>query len=548
MKPFKRFVSATLIICALLIALPLTASAYGTYTSDDGTVFTYTTNEDGGTVTITGCAGTGTALTVPGTIEGLTVTGLGDGAFGGLKFATVDIPDSVTAIGSGCFKGCAALQSVTIPDRVKELGSSCFEDCVMLTSVVCGLDLLSIGDNCFRNCTKLQSVELNDGLTRIGAYAFQKCKQLSSISLPDSVEELGEYALSGCSKLNAVTLSSSLTRIEDHLLDSCLVITSVVIPEGVTYIGDYVFNNNTSTLVITVPASVTYIGVQQFSYPNRITVKLCAGSYAETFFTTVNTETITGTRPVTGMALADGAESVTVPYGQELKPNLAISPEAHDGYVSFASDNESVVSVTESGKLYGAGTGSANITATASSGATFTFTATVKTLTGVEVTAMPDSAEYGYGDKPDYTGMVLTARYADGTSSEVSGYTVSGYSRASLGEQTVTVSYCGEEATFSVETSKHTLGSVTDGLSYDYKAGKNDILTFDGEIPSGCAVYVAEYLDDALTLRVSAVSAIDGEIRMSGDFAFARIFVLDAAFAPICGTVTLYRASLHDPN
>src|SRR5215831_14710504 len=67
-----RVLCPTWLLPLLLLALPVTLEAQ----------FTYTTNGDG-TITITGYTGPGSAVTIPSTINGIAVTGMGDDAFYG---------------------------------------------------------------------------------------------------------------------------------------------------------------------------------------------------------------------------------------------------------------------------------------------------------------------------------------------------------------------------------------------------------------------------------------------------------------------------------
>jgi hypothetical protein len=62
--------------------------------------YTYITNSDN-TITITGCTGAGGDVTIPDTIDGLTVTSIANGAFqhnGSLT--NITIPASIISLGS----------------------------------------------------------------------------------------------------------------------------------------------------------------------------------------------------------------------------------------------------------------------------------------------------------------------------------------------------------------------------------------------------------------------------------------------------------------
>lgn len=99
---------------------------------------------------------------------------------------SVIIPDGVTAIGSGAFRGCGGITSITIP---------------------CGVT--SIGDCAFYGCDGLINVRIPDSVTSIGKYAFCCCGSLTSIEVSDNVASIGEGAFGGCSRLRRIVFNGT---------------------------------------------------------------------------------------------------------------------------------------------------------------------------------------------------------------------------------------------------------------------------------------------------------------------------------------------------
>ena len=194
----------------------LTATNAGGTTSGDDRIFItdrvsgnyrYATNDD--TATITGYTGPGGEVTIPGTINGLPVTGIGYRAFAiNATLTGVVIPDGVTTIGTEAFYFCKGLTSVTIPDSVTTIGYAAFRESDKLASVNLPENLTSIGDLAFYYCLPLTHVTIPSSTTTIGAWAFWYCG-LTTVTIPGSVTTIGEYAFRNCTALNSAAFQGN---------------------------------------------------------------------------------------------------------------------------------------------------------------------------------------------------------------------------------------------------------------------------------------------------------------------------------------------------
>jgi len=170
----------------LLLAVPTLVQAQ----------FSYVTN--GGAITITGYTGPGGAVPIPGTIDGLPVTGIGDYAFAFRTSLTeVTIPGSVTSIGAWAFRYCSSLTSVTIGNGVTSIGDEAFNSCTSLTSVTIGNGVASIGDGAFESCDSLTSVTIPNSVASIGDYAFFFGTGLRAVYFQGDAPTFGQDVFSG---------------------------------------------------------------------------------------------------------------------------------------------------------------------------------------------------------------------------------------------------------------------------------------------------------------------------------------------------------------
>ena len=240
----------------------------------DASCFTTTTNEDN-TITITDYdASCGTDIVIPKTINGNTVTTIGESAFDYNQLTSVTIPNSVTTIGSYAFYH-NQLTSVTIPNTVTTIGESAFRS-NQLTSVTIPNSVTTIGGSAFNDnllpddqAFIYERTDNNsDGIAEIDntiiiSYGGANKQPI----IPDSVTTIGTGAFRS-NQLTSVVIPDSVTIIGTDAFRSNQ-LTSVVISDSVTTIGSYAFSSNKLTSV-TIPNSVTYLSC--FAFDDTVTI------------------------------------------------------------------------------------------------------------------------------------------------------------------------------------------------------------------------------------------------------------------------------------
>jgi hypothetical protein len=120
--------------------------------------WTYEIKADG-TVEIRKYTGRERHLTVPGLIDGIAVTSIGDSAFSGNRgLRSISIPEGVTEIGNNAFFNNSELRWVTLPDSLEHIGYSAFFNCIRLTHILIPRNVTYIGFEAFGGTSNLMTV------------------------------------------------------------------------------------------------------------------------------------------------------------------------------------------------------------------------------------------------------------------------------------------------------------------------------------------------------------------------------------------------------
>ena len=222
-----------------------------------------------------GCSGL-TELTLPNS-----VTSIGESAFSGCSGLTeLTLPNSVTSIGNYAFSDCSGLEKITVDRGNKRYDSwgncNSIIDTETNTLIVgCKNSVIpnsvtSIGDGAFRGCSGLTELTLPNSVMSIGDCAFYGCSGLTELILPNSVRSIGDIAFTYCSGLEKITVESGNSCYDSR--DNCNSIIDTefntlivgcknsVIPNSVTSIGYYAFYGCSGLTGLTLPDSVASIG------------------------------------------------------------------------------------------------------------------------------------------------------------------------------------------------------------------------------------------------------------------------------------------------
>jgi hypothetical protein len=203
----KTYFEIGLVLVGLALANPAVAQ------------FDFITNADN-TITITGYIGSGGDVTIPSTINGLTVTAIGDSAFDGLTNVTsVTIPDSVVSLGDWAFAGCA-LSSVTLGSGITNIPSYAFYGSGLI-SVAVPNSVISIDNDAFLACGSLTNVTIPNSVTRIMEAAFLQCFNLQGVIFPSSVSYIGDSAFLDCEYATGFYFTGNAPIVEGSAFEYC---------------------------------------------------------------------------------------------------------------------------------------------------------------------------------------------------------------------------------------------------------------------------------------------------------------------------------------
>lgn len=198
------------------------------------------------------------------------ITSIADCLFsycGSLK--NIEIPNSVTTIGDRAFEECNSLTSINIPNNITSIGDWAFEDCIGLEGIEITNSTIDIGDWAFEGCISLESIKITNSTIDVGDWAFEDCIGLEDIKITNSTIDIGDWAFEYCISLTNIEMTNSTVRsIGSWAFKNCISLSNIELSNGVTSISGYAFEGCRNLTKIEIPNSVTYIGGYAFKNCN----------------------------------------------------------------------------------------------------------------------------------------------------------------------------------------------------------------------------------------------------------------------------------------
>ncbi|HOO06590.1 MAG TPA: leucine-rich repeat protein [Ruminococcus sp.] len=238
-----------------------------------------------------------------------TVTTIGTFAFTGADLVEeVTLPKTVTDVEMGAFGGCSGLTKLTVLNKKCNIDPSGVTVCqyydyeyqdsekvytsTRYSGIIAGYVGSTTEEFAFNNGLKFLDLDtgeviqkgqcgddmtysIKNGILSITGSgemyddpSFRSNSEVTDIFIEEGVTAIGENAFKNFSKLRTVALPSTLKDIGDYAFYQCSNLNSVTLPSGLENIGSYAFYNCKGLSSISIPGTVKTIDDRAFYYCN----------------------------------------------------------------------------------------------------------------------------------------------------------------------------------------------------------------------------------------------------------------------------------------
>lgn len=210
--------------------------------------------------------------------------------------AHATVPDGVSIVKSGAFRGNTTVRSIVLPDSVREVEPNAFAGCTALESIRLSESMKKLAFGLFEGCAALRSVRIPHSVRDIESGTFKRSGS-ERICIPAGVCDIAGDAFAYCDKLISIEIAQdnahmhnrdnciyltrhrwlkcgcndgalpsdgSISCIYDDAFEGNMRVTECVVPEGVEHIGNGAFAHCKNLSRVALPESLRSIGAQAF--------------------------------------------------------------------------------------------------------------------------------------------------------------------------------------------------------------------------------------------------------------------------------------------
>lgn len=195
-----------------------------------------------------------------------TIIHIGEQAFLGCAFESLDLPDSLESIGDYAFHYCGSLESVNLPRSLQSIGENAFGNCLRLTEISFPHSIIDMKEYAFFACRRLQTIDITPTFTTtIKEHTFRYCSALNKVDISPTITSIGANSFDDCNSIRSIKLQYGLQTIRWQAFANCTSLQSVQIPPSTISIDGEAFLGCTSLRVVYVPSRAIHIARSAFA-------------------------------------------------------------------------------------------------------------------------------------------------------------------------------------------------------------------------------------------------------------------------------------------
>lgn len=159
------------------------------------------------------------------------------------KLKEIQLPNSITDLGDGCFANQTNLEIINIPNSITKIPNNAFYKCEKLNKIELPESIKIVGGCAFAECNKLYYINFPKNLRIIEGSAFYECATLPEVRI-QNVKYIGGGAFKKCYNLKSVDINGDIEQLYSYTFDACPNLTNVKLTDNIKYISKDVWRHS----------------------------------------------------------------------------------------------------------------------------------------------------------------------------------------------------------------------------------------------------------------------------------------------------------------